>query len=64
MASYLQKIDNPKYFVNMDEMCVLLNRTTNRTVHPTGEKNAAILINKSSPERTTIAASVKVDGSK
>ena len=30
MTSYHQKVDNPKYLINIDETCVHLNRTPNK----------------------------------
>ena len=64
MASYHQRIDNTKYQINMDETCVHLNCTPNRTVHTTGEKTVAVMIGNSTPERITVAVSVALDGSK
>ena len=64
MTSYRQKIDNPKYLINMDETCVHIKCTPNRTVHPTREKAVAILIGRSNPDRIAVAVSVAMDATK
>ena len=44
MISYRNLIGNPKYFLNMDETAVYLNCTSNRTIHPKGEKIVSIMV--------------------
>ena len=64
MTTYRQRINNPKYLVNMDETAVYLNISSNRTVHPKGEKTVSIHIGGASSMRFTLAVSIAMDGTK
>ena len=57
-------MDNPKYFLNMDETEVFLNCAPNRTVYPKGENKVSIMVGGSSSMRFTLAVIIAMDGRK
>ena len=64
MMSYKARINNPKYFVNMDETAIYMNCYPKRTIHPKGEKAASISLVGGSSYRITLALSIAMDGTK
>ncbi len=44
MTSFRNRINNPKFLVNMDETAVFLNCTPIRAVDPTGERTVSIRV--------------------
>ena len=64
MTSYANNINNPHYFVNMDETAIYLNCSPKRTVHAKGEKTVPIMLGGASGMRFTLAVSVAMDGTK
>ena len=64
MTSFHNRINNPRYLINMDETAIYLNCSPVRTVHPRGEKTVSIMIGGTSSMRFTLAVTVAMDGSK
>ena len=64
MTTFDNRINHPKYLINMDETAVYLNCTPKKTVHPQGERTVAVLIGGSSSMRFTLAVTVAMDGTK
>ena len=64
MTSYRNRINDPRYLINMDETAVFLNCAPNRMVNVKGEKTVSVMIESSSSLRFTLAISVAVDSSK
>ena len=58
------QMNNPKFFINMDETAVYLNCSPKRIVHPKGERTVSIRVGGSSSTRFTLAVSVAMDGTK
>ena len=64
MTSFKSRIDDPKYFINMDETAVYLHCAPNRTVHPRGEKTVFIMVGGGCPTRFALAVNEAIDVSK
>ena len=64
VTSYASNINNPLFFVNMDETAIYLNCFPNRIVDAKGEKNVPIMLDGVSGMRFTVAVSVAMDGTK
>ena len=64
MTSYAKNINNPHYFVNMDETAIYLNCSPKHTVHAKGEKTVPIMPDGLSGMRFTLAISLAMDGTK
>ena len=64
ITSFHNQINNPKFFISMEETAVYLNCSPKRTVHPKGERTVSIRVGGSSSTTFTLAVSVAMDGTK
>ena len=64
MSYFYSYVNNPKYFVNMDETNVYFNCKPKRTVNLRGQKTISIRIGSSSSLRVTVCVSIAMDGTK
>ena len=64
MNSNRNRINDPRYLINMDETAVFLNCAPNCTVHVKGEKTVSVMIGSASSMRFTLAVSAAMDGRK
>ena len=64
MTSYANNINNPRYFVNMDETAVYLNCSPNWIVVTKGEKTVPIMLGGTSGMRFTYSVLVAMDGTR
>ena len=61
MPTYM---NNPHYFLNMDETAIYRNCSSKRTVHAKGKRTVSIMLVGTSVMRFTLAISVDLDGTK
>ena len=64
MTSFKSHIDDPRYFINMDEAAVYLNCAPNRTGHPRGERTVSTMDGGGCSAIFTLAVCLVMDGSK
>ncbi len=64
MTSFYSRINNPHYFVNMDQTPVYMNCAPHRTVHKKGEKTLSIRVGGVNLQRFLLAVAVTMDVTK
>ena len=64
MTSFRNRINDPRFLINMDETAIYLDCYPNRTVHIKGEKTVSVIIGGVSSIRFTLAITITMDGTK
>ncbi len=61
MMSYSNLVNDPHYFVNMDETAVYMNCSPNRMIHRKGTKTVSVMTGGAKSTRFTLAVAVVMD---